>query len=122
MDFAVPADHREELKECEKRNEYLDLAKELKKLRNVKVTIIPIIIGALGTATKGLVQEHEDLEITGREENVQNYGIVEIGQNTEKSPGDFRKLAVPQTPVKDHQLKLMWKTLREWNNNNLRRL
>ena len=31
-DFAVPADPRIELKECEKKNKYLDLAKELKKL------------------------------------------------------------------------------------------
>ena len=31
MDFAFPADHRVKLKECEKRDKYLDLAKELKK-------------------------------------------------------------------------------------------
>ena len=36
-----------------------------------------------------------------------NYSIVENGQNTEKSPGDLRRLSVTQTPVKDHQLKLM---------------
>ena len=30
--------------------------------------------------------------------------IVEVGQNTEKSSGDLRKLAVTKTPVKDHQL------------------
>ena len=35
-----------------------------------------------------------------------NYCITEIGQNTEKSPEDLRKLAVTQTPVKDHQLML----------------
>ena len=29
-----------------------------------------------------------------------NYSIVEIGQNTEKRPGDLRKLAVTQPPVK----------------------
>ena len=29
--FAVPADHRIKLKECEKKNKYLDLARELKK-------------------------------------------------------------------------------------------
>ena len=40
-----------------------------------------------------------------------NYGTVEIGQNTEKSPGDLRRLAVTQTPVEDHQLTLVWKTL-----------
>ena len=30
VDFAVPADHRIKLKECEMRNKYLDLARELK--------------------------------------------------------------------------------------------
>ena len=30
VDFSVPADHRIKLKECEKRDKYLDLAKELK--------------------------------------------------------------------------------------------
>ena len=30
------------------------------------MTIIPILIGALGVVTKGLVQGLEDLEITGR--------------------------------------------------------
>ena len=31
VDFAVPADHRIKLKECKKRDKYLDLARELKK-------------------------------------------------------------------------------------------
>ena len=31
VDFAVPADHRINLKECEKKDKYLDLAKEWKK-------------------------------------------------------------------------------------------
>ena len=31
VDFAVPADHRKKLKECEKRAKYIDLARELKK-------------------------------------------------------------------------------------------
>ncbi len=32
---------------------------------------------------------------------------VDNDQNTEKRPGDLRRLAVTQTPVKDHQLTLM---------------
>ena len=32
VDFAVPADHRIKLKEYEKKDKYLDLARELKKL------------------------------------------------------------------------------------------
>ena len=56
VDFAVPADHRIKLKESEKKDNYLDLARELKKLRNMMVTIIPIGIGALSTVTEGLIK------------------------------------------------------------------
>ena len=31
LDFAVPVDHRIKLKECEKKDKYLDLARESKK-------------------------------------------------------------------------------------------
>ena len=41
-------------KESEKKDKYLDLARELKKLWNMKVTIIPIVIGAFGTTTERL--------------------------------------------------------------------
>ena len=54
VDFAVPADHRVKLKESEKRDNYLDLARELKKLWNMKVTVMPTVTGALGTETKKL--------------------------------------------------------------------
>ena len=52
VDFAVPAYHRKNLKESEKKDKYLDLARELKKLWNMKVTIVPIVIDALCTVTK----------------------------------------------------------------------
>ena len=63
MDFAVPADHRIKLKEYEKKDKYLDLDRELKIPRDMKVTIIPIVIGAFGTVTKGLLKGLEELEI-----------------------------------------------------------
>ena len=34
VDFAIPADHRIKLKECEKNNKYPDLARELKKMEH----------------------------------------------------------------------------------------
>ena len=71
VDFAVPADHRIKLKECEKKDKYLDLARELKKLWNMQVTIISIVIGAFGTVTKGLLKGLEDLEVGGRVETIQ---------------------------------------------------
>ena len=36
-----------------------------------------------------------------------NYSNFENGQNTEKSPGDLRRLAVTKTSVKNHPVKLM---------------
>ena len=70
VDFAVPADHRIKLKECEKKDKYLDLARELKNLWNMKVMIVPIVIGAFGTITKGLLKGLEDFEVDGRVETI----------------------------------------------------
>ena len=70
VDFTVPADQRVKLKESEKRDKYLFLARELKKLWNMRVTVIPIVIGAHDTVTKGLMQGLEDLEIRGRVETI----------------------------------------------------
>ena len=60
------------------------------------VRIILVVIGAFGTVTKGLLKGLEDLKVGGRVE----ISIIENGQNTEKSPGDLRRLAVTQSPVK----------------------
>ena len=80
VDFAVPADHRIKLKECEKRDKYLDLARELKKLWNMKVTIIPIVIGAFGTVTKGLLKSLEDLEVGDRVETIQTTALLKTAR------------------------------------------
>ena len=71
MDFAVHADLRVKLKDSEKRDKYLDVARELKTLWNMKVTIIRIVIGAFGTVTKGLMQGLEDLKMRGRVVTIQ---------------------------------------------------
>ena len=76
MNFAVPADYRIKLTECEKRDKYLDLAKELKKLCNMKVTIIPIVNGAFDTVTKGLLKGLEDLEVGARVETIQTAALL----------------------------------------------
>ena len=71
VDFAVPANHKVKLKESEKKNKYLDLARELKKLWNMKVIFISIIIGALGTVNEWLLKRLEDLEIRERVKTIQ---------------------------------------------------
>ncbi len=107
MDFAVPADHRIKLKECEKKNKYLDLARELtKKKWNVHVTIMPIVIGVFETVTKGLVKGLENLEVSGRVETFHTTSLLRKAR-IQKSPEDLGIFAVTQTPVKDHQVTLM---------------
>ena len=74
--FTVLADHKINLKESEKKDKYLDLARELKKLWNMKVTVVPIVIGALGTITNGLLRGLEDLEVGGRVETIQTTALL----------------------------------------------
>ena len=139
VDSAVPAGHRINLKESEKKDKYLDLARELKKLWNMKVTIVPIVIGAFGTITKGLLKDLVDLDVGGWVETIQMIALlrtVRILRQVLETWGDLLSLTVTQTPmknpsantdvknlkgvnnnnydnntVKDHQLTLMWKTL-----------
>ena len=60
----------ETLKECEKKDKYQDLARESIKLWNMKVTIIPIVIGAFVTVTEELLKGLEDLEVGGGVETI----------------------------------------------------
>ena len=108
VDFDVSADHRVKLKESEKKDKYLDLARELKKLWNMKVTFIPIVISALSIVTEGLLKGLEDLEIRGRVEII----IKLLHYWDWPKYWDLRRFAVTQTPVENHQLMLVWKTFK----------
>ena len=68
----------------------------------MKETVIPIVIGTLGTVPKSLERRLEELEIRRRTKT-----IVEIDQNTEESPGYLRRLTVTWIKIKDHQFTLV---------------
>ena len=102
MEFAAPVDHRIKLKKSEKKHKYLDLAREWQKIWNMKVTIIPIMIGAFGTVTKGLLKGLEDLEVVGRVETIQTTALLwtaRILRRVLETWGDLLSL------------KLQWKTI-----------
>ena len=63
----------------------------------MKVTIVPIVIGALGTLTKGVLKGLEDLEVGGRVETIQT--TARILRRVLETWGDFLLL------------KLQWKTI-----------
>ena len=60
--FAVLADLGVKLKKAKRRISTWTL---LRKWKNVKVTVIPIVTGVLDTITKGLIKGQEYLEIQG---------------------------------------------------------
>ena len=68
----------------------------------MKVTIIPIVIGALGTVIKGLVQELEDLKITGRVEVVQTTALLQSARILRRVLETWGNLL---------SLKLQWETI-----------
>ena len=68
----------------------------------MKVIMISPVIGALGTVIKGLVKGSGGLGNKRTRGDHSNDSIIKISQNTEKSPGDSRRLDVPQTPMEDH--------------------
>ena len=102
VNFAVPADYRINLKECAKKDKYLDLARELKKLWNMKVTILPIVIGAFGTITKGLLKGLEDLEVGGRVETIQTTALLRTARILRRVLETWGDLL---------SLKLLWRTI-----------
>ena len=65
----------------------------------MKVTALPIVIDALGTATKRISIGIGGLGNKWTSGDHQNYSIAEIGQ---KNPGDLRQLPVTQTQMENH--------------------
>ena len=69
----------------------------MKKLLNMKVTMMAIIVG---TVLKDAEMRLEESEIRGKIENIQTIAFVTIDLKTQKSSGDLRKLSVTRTQVK----------------------
>ena len=106
--ICCPGRSQSKIKERKKKDKYLDLAWELKKKHVTSRWRWDQLL---------LVHSEQPQRIgkgTGRlgnkktSEYYPDDNIIKIGQNTEKSPGDLRRLAVTQTPVESHQLTLVW--------------
>ena len=102
VDFAVLADRRIKPKECEKKDKYLDIDRELKKLWNMTVTIVPIVIGAFGAVNKRLLKGQDDLEFGGRVETIQTKALLKTARIPRKVLETWGDLL---------SLKLQWKTI-----------
>ena len=110
VNLVVPANYRVKIKENEKRDKFLNLNRELKKLLNMKVTVIPIIINTLRTIPKDLVKGLEDLEIRRLMETIQTTAFQRLARILRRVIETWEDLL---SPVKNHQPTLAGKTLKE---------
>ena len=63
IDVAVPGDSRIAEKEKDKIEKYQELGKELQKIWNVKVKIIPLVVGSLGAIPKQFGNRLKQIDI-----------------------------------------------------------
>ena len=56
IDMTVPSDRNNALKETEKKCKYKDLELEIQRMWHMKTVVIPVVVGALGTVKKGMVE------------------------------------------------------------------
>ena len=71
----------------------------------MKVTIVPIVISALGTITKGLLKGLEDLELGGRVETIQTTALLRMSRILKRALETWGDLV---------SLKLQWKTISQY--------
>ena len=80
----ISADHRVKMKESEKIDKYQYLARELKKLWDMRVTMTPIVIGTLGIVPKDPEKSLWELEIRGRIEITQTTAVLKSAKILKK--------------------------------------
>ena len=78
----------------------------------MKLTIIPIVIGAFGTVTKGLLKGLEDLEVGGRVETIQTTALLKTARMQEDS-WTLEENFCHSISCEHRQLTLRWKNSNE---------
>ena len=109
-ELCCPAKHRINLKENEKNEKYLYPAKELK---NTVDNETDHDTNYNGYSCYSYQSIDKATRIRGKKKLSganPNYSIIKNGQNTEGRSGDLRRFAVTETPVRNHQSTLVWKT------------
>ena len=80
IDFAVPGDSRSDEKEKDKIEKYQDLARESQKIWNVKLKIIPLVVGSLGAIPQQLGNRLKRISITAGTAQVQRTVLLETAR------------------------------------------
>ena len=95
IDVACPFDIRVKYKEKEKIENYQDLKRELKRIWKLRrVTVVPIITGALGTVSKDIEKWLAEFGVTCRLESLQRAFLLGTARILRKVRGHLRSRAI----------------------------
>ena len=84
MNFALSVDHWLKIKGSKKMDKCLNLARQLKKQWNMKVTVIQVVFGTLGTISKCLEKKLEELKIRGRIKTIWTTALLRTARYLEE--------------------------------------
>ena len=80
IDFAFPGDSKIEEKEKDMIEKYQDLGRELQKIWNVKMKMIPLVIGSLGAIPKQFGNRLKQIGITAQTAQVEKTVLLGTGR------------------------------------------
>ena len=80
IDFAIPGGSMIENKEQDKIEKYQELGRELQNIWNVKVKIIPLVVGSLGAIPKQFGNRLQQIGITAETAQVQKRVLLGTGR------------------------------------------
>ena len=81
----------------------LDLAGGQKNLLHMEVTVFSIVIGSHGIVPLKPEMQTKGIKNQRKNQDYLDHRIIKIGLNIEKSPGNWMRLAISQTPGKIRQ-------------------
>ena len=76
IDMSVPGDSNVIAKEYEKRSKYKDLEIEIQRMWKMKTTVLPIVVGALGTMSKDFDKHLKELPTDVSSKQIQKIALL----------------------------------------------
>ena len=71
IDMTILSDRNIALTEIEKKSKYKDLEPEMQRMWYMKTIVIPVVVGALGTVKKGMVENIEKVSKSANATEIQ---------------------------------------------------
>ena len=84
MNFTVPANHSVKLKKSKKQDYYRDFARELTKVWNIKMPVIPKIVGRFGANSNILKKSLEHLKMNERIETSHTTVLLRLARSVKR--------------------------------------